>query len=148
MAIANPVIQDKASWDAAQKYTSAVGRIALAWNNLHEKLGEIFVTLLFARNRTIGRAVWYKPTNDRQQRELLIAVIEAAQPQLWEKLPARAQADLLEFLKKVNVLGYKRDDAIHAPVLFDDEGEPRIIADFLSDYRRAKNLVGKDLLVE
>src|SRR5207237_8302624 len=105
MAAPNPVIKDKASWDAARNYVCAVGTVALAWNNLHEKLADIFTVVMRARTAAMARAVWYALANDRLQRSLLVAAITAAEASVWEKLPARAQADLLGFLEKINGLG-------------------------------------------
>src|ERR1051326_1402255 len=105
----NPVIKDKASWDAAQSYVSAVGKVALAWNNLHENLGDIFTVVMRARTPAMARAVWYAVANDRLQRSLLIAAINAAEASVWEKLPARARGDLLDLLKKISGLGDLRD---------------------------------------
>jgi hypothetical protein len=139
---------DEASWEAVSAYISAVGMVAHAWNRLHEKLGQLFVRIVEAPNSKIASAIWYAPFSDRNQRELLAAAIEACNDEFWKRLPRTAKADLKSLLTKINTLGFKRDDAVHAPVLFDDAGTPVIVADFLSGHRRAKNLVGKDLLVE
>ena len=141
MPKAAEAISDKESWDAVQAYVSAVGTVAHDWNRLHEELGKLFVITLRARSHKIAAAIWYAPYSDRLQRDLLMAVIDACDIRLFEKFPPSAKADLIDFMRKINSLSTKRDDVVHGPVLFDDEtGRPQIIADYLTDHRRAKAL--------
>jgi hypothetical protein len=61
-----------------QTYTSAVGRVAHAWNYLHERLGRLFVRLVNAPDRSVTAAVWYSTYSDRVQRDMLRAAISAS----------------------------------------------------------------------
>lgn len=148
MAKPAPTISDRASWQASEAYLIAVGQVVLAWNNLQEKLGDLFVAIVQTRNSDVALAIWHAPFSDRVQRDLLKEAIEASDDVFWKRLPDRAKADLIEVLNKITSLGSKRDDAIHAPIVFDTAGQPEITADFFSKHRRAKNLVGKDLVSE
>jgi hypothetical protein len=132
-----------------EAYVAAVGKVAHAWNYLHERLGHLFVTIIDAPNRDVSVAVWYSPFADRVQRDMLQATIEAMPEYRWHNQPPQAKADLLDVLKEISALGFKRDDAIHAPAsLYTDVKGAEMAASFLSRHRRARNLAGKSLLVE
>jgi hypothetical protein len=136
----------KAEFEA---YTCAVGKVAHAWNYLHEKLGALFAHLVDAPDRNVIAAVWYSAYSDRAQRQMLEASIVALAEYRWQSVPDHAKADLIWLLRRVDELGNKRDDAIHAPAILQTDFEKTEMAtSFLSGHRRAKNLVGKQLLVE
>ena len=132
-------------------YVQEVGRVVYAWNLLHEHLGALFARVVGGHDSKVTMAVWYSPTNDRAQRDLLRSAVTAANSDpAWKRLPEMARTDLLWALDRINELGSKRDDAIHAPTELDasilKEGE--MAAAILSGHRRVKNLVGKNLLTE
>jgi hypothetical protein len=132
-------------------YVTAVGRVAYAWNYLHEQFAALFARIIRCDDPRVAIAVWYSSTNDRAQREMLRAAIEASEPDPgWSRLPDTAKDDLRWLLDRTNELGAKRDDAIHAPCELDASmpGSSEMAAMLLSGHRRARNLVGKQLIVE
>jgi len=132
-----------------EAYTCAVGKVAHAWNYLHEKLGALFALVVNAQDRNVIAAVWYSTFSDRSQRLMLEAGIKALAEYRWQSVPAHAKADLLWLIEKANMLGNKRDDAIHAPAILstDVRGTEMAVSSF-SGHRRAQNLRGKRLLIE
>jgi hypothetical protein len=140
---------DKQARAEFEAYTCAVGKVAHAWNYLHEKLGALFALLVNAPDRNVIAAVWYSTFSDRSQRLMLEASIKALAAYRWQSVPAHAKEDLLWLMKRANDLGTKRDDAIHAPaILHTDIRGTEMAASVLSGHRRAQNLRGKRLLIE
>jgi hypothetical protein len=134
---------------AFEAYVTGVGKVAHAWNHLHERLGALFAAVLNAPDRNVTAAVWYSPYADRVQRDMLRAAIEAMAEYRWQSLPNNARDDLKYVLNEIDTIGYKRDDAIHAPAsLYTDYTGSEMATSFLSGHRRAKNLAGKQLLIE
>jgi len=76
---------------AFEEYALAVGKVAYAWNYLHERLGELFVVVSGAK-QSVALAIWYSTKSDRTQRDMLRAAVNAI-PSRWEKLP-KAPDDL------------------------------------------------------
>lgn len=131
-----------------EEYTLAVGKVAHAWNYFQEKLAELFSTVSRAQ-RGFALAVWYSSENDRTQRNMLRAAIVAALPERWPAKYTAAKDDLIDLLKRADTLAERRNDAIHAPcTLLTDAGGTEIAASFVSGHTRAKNLRGKEILVE
>ena len=73
-------------------YVAAVGRVAHAWNYLHEKLGMLFVAVS-GMERNLALSIWYSVTNDHFQREMLKAAVSATNSERLAKLP-KAPDDL------------------------------------------------------
>jgi hypothetical protein len=59
--------------EAFEAYSMAVGKVAYAWNYLHERLGQLFAVVC-ATDREIALAIWYSTDSDRAQRLLMISV--------------------------------------------------------------------------
>jgi hypothetical protein len=132
-----------------EAYTCAVGRVAHAWNYFHERLGALFAQLVNAPDRNVIAAVWYSTFSDRAQREMLKASVLALAEYRWGSVPSHAKADLLWLLERANYIGNMRDNAVHAPAILQTDADGTEMAtSVLSGHRRAKNLVGKRLLVE
>lgn len=132
------------AWEEIHAYLLHLGMVAQAWNSLHEALCGVFTTVIQGRDRDAVEAVWHSTYSDRSQREMLRHAIEAT-----ADLHNRYKDDLLWVLKRANELSGMRDDAIHAPILAVGGGEKlEVVASFISAHRRAKHLVGKDLIVE
>jgi hypothetical protein len=55
---------------AFEEYALAVGKVAYAWNYLHERLGELFV-VVSAAEQAIALAIWYSTKSERGQRDML-----------------------------------------------------------------------------
>jgi hypothetical protein len=101
-------------WAAEDAYHLAVGRLSYAWNHLHRVLGGMFAVVV-AGDREPVFAAWRSVENDRAQRGMLWAAIEAASPERWKKTP-KAPDDLRWVLERARKLSDVRNDAIHALV--------------------------------
>jgi hypothetical protein len=112
--VAWPTDEEAAAAFAA--YTRAVGKVAFAWNFLHERLGRLFSAVM-ATDPNVSLGVWYSTKSDRSQREMLQGAINGSSDSRWLPRLPRAKADMLEIMKRANELGHRRNDAVHAPCL-------------------------------
>ena len=108
------VTPKKKRQEAVDAYALAVGRLSIAWNYLHEALGDLFA-LVIGGDAELVRAAWGSNENDRALREMLRAVIKAASPERWKQTPT-APDDLLWVLGRADALSDVRNDAIHVLV--------------------------------
>jgi hypothetical protein len=104
-----------AEWQKAyERHVTAVGEVAFHWNLLHERLGEMFC-LIVGTTRSIGMGVWYSTTNDRAQREMLLAALSNVDPD-WMKRAPSARPDIEWLVNYINgTLSERRNNAVHAP---------------------------------
>jgi hypothetical protein len=132
------------------EYVSAVGRVAYAWNHLQESLGQIFAAVVPGSPHNVMLAIWYSEPNDRAQRRLLRAAVNAgALDRRPLPFPKHAADDILWLLERADNLGFRRDQTIHAPcsMITDAEGT-EMAAAFYHGNPLAKQLKGKKLLTE
>jgi hypothetical protein len=141
---------DEETKSAFEVYTLALGKVAHAWNYLHEKLAQLFCVITESE-RAISLAIWYSTTNERAQRDMLKAAVAAVNLERWEKLP-KAKEDLKWCLDKVDVLAGHRNNAVHAPCSLyiggGNDGGSEMGAAFFQGHPRAKELQGKKVLIE
>jgi hypothetical protein len=133
---------------AMEPYMLAIGKVATNWNYLQEALAQLLVLITGIKDH-VALAIWHSTSNDRAQREMLRAAIDAVSPG-WENTKfATAQADLIWLLNNADTLAEKRNNAVHAPCIPSIGGEGVEIVPFVI-YRnpRAKKLINKDILVE
>ena len=95
---------------------------------------------------------WYAIRSDTRQREKLRCAITETTSDRWKKSP-RAPDDLKWLLDRADKLASDRNNAIHAPcsLYLRGDGSSEVMAAIRSanaGNRRAKNLEGKDLLIE
>jgi hypothetical protein len=145
---------------ASQRYTTkefrpyviALGRLALAWNDLQESLAALFWTLSnFAPEP--GGAVNYNPLwiwaslkSDRAQREMLKSVIEHSR-HFWST--EKAKKDLIWLVDRANELEDVRNNAIHSPLFAVDksfwgthaQSTEKVAPAFWLFHQRAANLM-------
>ena len=107
-------VTPKKRQEAVDAYALAVGRLSIAWNYLHGALGDLFALVIGGDVELVKK--WRSVANDRALREMLRAVIKAANPERWKQTPT-APADLLAVLKRADELSIVRNDAMHAPVM-------------------------------
>jgi hypothetical protein len=100
--------------EAFETYVAAVGKVAYAWNYLHEQLGLLFAVVSGAK-REVALAIWYSTKSDRAQREMLQAAADATNSERSKQLP-RASDALKWLLDRANELAEARNDAVHAHV--------------------------------
>jgi len=138
--------------DRAAEYRAQVGLVADSWNTLQETLGRLFAAILSSVPPNVSLAIWYSEPNDRAQRRLLRAAVNAGaldHTKHAQKLPPSGKDDLLWLLNGADKLGARRDQALHTPVTFDlDVEKVAIIAAYFQGNPLAAQLRGKDLIKE
>ena len=94
----------------------AIGRLLLAWNDLHEKLLSIFVTALGGGWAGRPLALWHSARNDVGKRNLLLVTLDQIPT---SELGSRTKLvkELKWILSNAEELEGKRDDAAHTPML-------------------------------
>jgi hypothetical protein len=100
--------------EAFDAYAVAVGRVSVVWNHLHQTLGWFFA-MVTGGDGDLILAAWGSIENDRAQREMLRAAINAANSERWKQTP-KAPADLFWVLGRADALSDVRNDAVHALV--------------------------------
>jgi hypothetical protein len=143
--------------DAAfEPYAVEIGFLLREWNDLQEKLADLFTTLLGLRDGGPARAIWYAVPNDRLQRRILKDVasylFKPTKPfrELNEQQRSDAKVwDEIEWIIcKADRIGTTRDAAAHSPVAV-VLGEPfEFISRHLHGNPLAAQLRGKKLLTE
>lgn len=134
----------KKTFDA---YVAAVGKVAHAWNYLHERLGVLFVAVT-GMERNVALSIWYSVKSDLAQRDMLNAAIDATNSKRSTKWP-EAPSDLKWLLDRAHELAEARNNAVHAPCsLYIVGSDLKMGASFFDGNPRAKKLMGKELLVE
>jgi hypothetical protein len=143
-------------------YVLAIGQLALAWNDLHEKLGMMFVTLMGGGWVNLPAAVWQSAHFDRPKREMLRAAI-LNQTAKFEAHYPTLKDDLLYVLGQCETIEEARNNAVHSPLLlgtfgplsagltgqWERVGKPYVFPDLLLSHPRARKLSSKkDLLAE
>jgi hypothetical protein len=141
---------------AFEPYATAIGRIALAWNDLNERLANLFWIVIGAV--TGGQtqpaiAIWNSANFDRPRREVLKAAASAT--------PARAHlprlADDVKWLcDRTEEIENIRNDAIHSPLFLTSSsafvamGIPAsaIMPNEVLKNTRAARLAGKNIMLE
>jgi hypothetical protein len=130
---------------AFEPYVAAVGRVVHAWNFLQEKLALIFAAMSGA-DHEIALAIWYSTENDRAQRQMFRAAINASPAKRWA---ATARDDLLWLLNRADELADAINNAIHVPCsAYTSDAGTEMAAAFHTGNPRARRLVGKHLIDE
>jgi hypothetical protein len=107
---------------AIEAYCAKVGEVVYEWNDLHEKLAQLFA-IVRDGDRQKALAKWYSLDTDRAQRKKLRNAVDNARADFWKKLP-ETRGDLTWLLAGVNELAEDRHDAIHAPCSIYVQGCP------------------------
>jgi hypothetical protein len=92
--------------------------LALAWNDLHERLGSLFYFFI-DKGDDLGSRLWNAPQFDRPKRALLEAVTQSISSQTQLDYP-RLKDDILWLLKQVDSLEDGRNTVIHSPLLAEE----------------------------
>lgn len=134
------------------EYATAVGKVAHAWNTFQERLGALLTAILPQTDAAVLLAMWYSEPNDRAQRRMLRAAIEAGafDPTARAKMfPKHAKDDIIWMLDEADKLGQRRDQAVHAPAAISTGAEgAQMVAAFFRGNPLAKLLKGKDIMYE
>jgi hypothetical protein len=119
---------------------------AYEWNRLQEALGELFADAI--HNNRQGFAIWYSTPNDRAQREMLRAAVDMGFPITDTVNPPRERV-ILWLLGEIEKVADRRDDAIHAPLVFVNTSDGIDLSPmYWLGNPRARKLRDKDLLTE
>jgi len=138
----------KTTDEILQSYFAALGKVAHAWNHLHEELGKVFCAVTNA-DLSLGMAIWHSLKSDRSQREILKgALASAAQSEDWNREHPGAADGILDLLKEVDKLADRRNNAIHAPCDVIPGGDFQIVPITFFGNDKAERLRGKDILKE
>lgn len=123
-------------------YAIALGRVALAWNALHQVLAHVLIYMLRAPSGLAVMAAYSSLKVDRAQRDLIKAALKEA------PVTPRAREEIAWLIDQANSLADLRNDAAHAPfsLTHDPDGVLRVLPFTHLGNPRAKNLYGKDVL--
>jgi hypothetical protein len=132
-----------------QPYVMALGKVAHAWNYLQEALGQLFCAVTGLESDNTGQAIWHSTPNDRAQREMLKAAINASNHRRLTKDLPKAKDDIPWLLNQADKLAEDRNNAVHAPMAVTTDGKTvEIIPAAYYGNPRARKLAGKDILAE
>jgi len=101
--------------DHFEPYTKAIGGLLLAWNDLHERLSELYVRTMGLQQFARSYAVWHVVRSDFTKREMLrIALNNLPSSELKER--PKIPEEIAWILDAVNKLEGFRDDSAHTPL--------------------------------
>lgn len=138
--------------EAYSRHFEAIGRIAHAWNELHENLCSLFVQLSMI-DQGVGASIWFSLQSDRSQRNLIRAVLGApVLDERWPQFPT-LQKDVATLLKLANQVADYRNNALHSPFMMalvgsDDAATFLPSPETFMGNPRAQALSDKDLAAE
>jgi hypothetical protein len=136
-----------------EPYVTALGKFALAWNELQRNLCELFSIVTLERRPRAGdmvnvvpTRVWYSIKSDRSQRDMLEAAITHSKLSEGNELVASGKW----LCTKVGLLENRRNDILHSPLILYHQGKDTrtIIPNTFSGSPRAKALADTDSLLE
>src|SRR4051812_1242982 len=128
------------------EYALALGKVAHAWNVLHESLGKLFGLVAKIDEHT-AFGIWYSTPSDRGQRQMLKAALLTSN--FLDNYKKGAKADVEWLINKTDSLADMRNDAIHAPCgLLMANRQFEITASYFNGNPRATKLKGKVILKE
>lgn len=134
-------------------YVTAIGQIALAWNDLHEAIGVFFYSIIaLADSDGKIEAAFQAVDSDRTKRKMLKAGFSNLDPK-ERQLNPRAIEDVKWLCNQIDALEEARNNAIHSPLhSFDALPLPDLPKGVQPNYvygnLRAAKLRDKDLLSE
>lgn len=143
-------------------YVAAIGQVALAWNDLHESLCSLFVSLTGIVDDEMLEAAWQSLPSDRAKRGMLKAAIQQMGYDAKKRNPL-AQSEMKWFFGQLDRLEEDRNNVIHAPLStfshpswqllakalnLTPSRQPGVQPDDVRSNRRAANLKNKRLLDE
>lgn len=144
---------DKYEGSEFEPYVTAIGKFALAWNELQYNLCELFSIVTLERRPMAGDMVnrvptriWYSIKSDRSQRDMLEAAVINSRLSEGNDL-AKSGKWLCD---KVGELENRRNDILHSPLILYHKGTSSraIIPNTFSGNPRAKSLAGTDNLLD
>jgi hypothetical protein len=126
---------------AIDEHAVILGRLAIAWNQINPVLCNLFLDIAHPANQAMGRAIWNAILNDRAQRGMLAAAVEAS-----ATLPKGYKARIAWGLGEILALENQRDTALHSPYVPDEmNGVLKMSAFHQTGHNRAVQLRYADL---
>lgn len=98
-----------------EPYVLAIGRLLLAWNDLHEKLASLFALALGGGFTDRPFGFWHAARADMAKRSLLKIAIETLSDSETGERP-KLKKEILWILSNAQELEGQRDDAAHTPL--------------------------------
>lgn len=137
------------------RYLHELALVVIAWNDLHLELSQLFWIVTGISDGGVALRIWHSTDNDRAQRKMLRETLDSGLMHLWrakEEGPAwarRAESDIKYILDKTDRISGPRNDALHSPFVFAQEGQ-KITMEAFDFFKspRAAALSGKNLLLE
>jgi hypothetical protein len=131
-------------------YAAELGTLVYVWNEMQEKLADLFWAVTEIQNGAIPLAIWHSTQNDRAQRSMLRAAAEARFNSTLKKLNnPRAYKAIVWLLSEADKLSERRNNSIHSPFRFVTAPAPmRMVPYDFQQNPRARQLKGKELLNE
>lgn len=144
-------------------YTTTIGELVLAWNDLHEVLALIFVSMIgrYERNELEKHfhgefelhiferyaGIWSSASYDRPKREMLKALLN---PSIAEAVPTRPKfiEDVKWILGEASGLEEIRNFAVHSPFRYGPFKEHEDMADALTALRDGQYGVVPNVLMK
>jgi hypothetical protein len=96
-------------------YALAIGEATLSWNDLHEELAMLFVTVSGGGYANYFLEIWHSIRNDGAKRNILMAAAKTSLNPALER-DQRALAEVKWILDRVEKLASDRNTATHAPL--------------------------------
>jgi hypothetical protein len=137
-------------------YTNAIGRLLLAWNDLHEKLSLILVIATDTDWPSQVLSFWHSIRNDVGKRALIATAISNMSPSIDSDRRDRLFKEVTWVLDTAKGLEDLRDDAAHTPLDYimppaPDHPFRKLMAsgiktNSLSGNKRAEKLKREDLI--
>jgi hypothetical protein len=131
-----------------------LGKLVLEWGRLHEELAGIFQVVTKCEF-WLAQPMWHTIKSDLAQRELLLAALRATvnrfevlRPDLPDRYKIKVYEEMIWAITRINEFSHKRNDLIHAPIVFhmgaDSDDFKARISDWTGD-PRARKLSDQDL---
>lgn len=114
-------------------YAQAIGEFSLAWNELHEAMGGLFMwAVTSGKLPSIGLeqqlvAIWGDIANDRQKRTILTVALARTNPKEHKRFPKLSE-DVGWIIERSNSLEEQRNNVLHSPLSqADDSFQSRVL---------------------
>jgi hypothetical protein len=133
--------------EAFGPYVTALGQLALAWNDLHVTLEMLFCHAMGGGMVNQFLAVWSAIKSDRAQRDMLVAALKSKID--LHPLHSKMSDDVIWICGQANTLEDLRNDAIHSPLWGSPAGKGASVQPLATFGNvRASKLLNKNLLAE
>ena len=122
-----------------------VGLIAIEWNSMHNRLGQIFAHVT-GLDKDVAYTIWNSIESDRKQRKIL----KDATIQVYtEERYREAREYITKLINRIDDASPKRNSSIHCPfTIAVEDGGLEVVPDDLAKNKHAEKLRDVDILTE